>query len=147
MNPIRKFFDILFEYYGPQKWWLCGKNYFPSKVSGGKRRTASYFMLSTSRFLSLMPIPEGSLNGIYILTELRITTLCKRFLWMLCRSMSPFTTNTTLSSSPSAKNPAASQDVQKFTKKSQIFREIFLEWTQKVHLAVLYYGKRKEILP
>jgi endonuclease-3 related protein len=23
MNPIRKFFDILFEYYGPQKWWPC----------------------------------------------------------------------------------------------------------------------------
>ena len=23
MNPIRKFFDILFEYYGPQYWWPC----------------------------------------------------------------------------------------------------------------------------
>ena len=23
MNPIRKFFDILFEYYGPQHWWPC----------------------------------------------------------------------------------------------------------------------------
>jgi endonuclease-3 related protein len=23
MNPIRKFFDILFEYYGPQRWWPC----------------------------------------------------------------------------------------------------------------------------
>ena len=23
MNPIRKFFDVLFEYYGPQKWWPC----------------------------------------------------------------------------------------------------------------------------
>ena len=23
MNPIRKLFDILFDYYGPQKWWPC----------------------------------------------------------------------------------------------------------------------------
>ena len=23
MNPIRKLFDILFEYYGPQHWWPC----------------------------------------------------------------------------------------------------------------------------
>ena len=23
MNPIRKFFDVLFEYYGPQRWWPC----------------------------------------------------------------------------------------------------------------------------
>ena len=23
MNPIRKFFDVLFDYYGPQKWWPC----------------------------------------------------------------------------------------------------------------------------
>ena len=23
MNPIRKFFDILFDYYGPQHWWPC----------------------------------------------------------------------------------------------------------------------------
>ena len=23
MNPIRKFFDVLFEHYGPQKWWPC----------------------------------------------------------------------------------------------------------------------------
>ena len=23
MKPIRKFFDVLFEHYGPQKWWPC----------------------------------------------------------------------------------------------------------------------------
>ena len=23
MNPIRKLFDILFDYYGPQMWWPC----------------------------------------------------------------------------------------------------------------------------
>ena len=23
MNPIRKLFDILFDYYGPQRWWPC----------------------------------------------------------------------------------------------------------------------------
>ena len=23
MNPIRKFFDVFFEHYGPQKWWPC----------------------------------------------------------------------------------------------------------------------------
>ena len=33
--------------------------------------------------------------GIYILTELCITILCKRFLWMPCLLMSPFTTNIT----------------------------------------------------
>ena len=68
-------------------------------VKGVGRETADSILLyafnKPSRFLSLMPTPGGWRSGICTLTELCITTFCKRFLWMLCRPMSPFTTNIT----------------------------------------------------
>ena len=72
------------------------------------------------------------------LTGLCITIFCKRFLWMLCLPMSPFTTNITPSSLPSAKSPATKLPAVKFAKKSQIFHKIFSEWTQNVHLLGVY---------
>lgn len=59
--------------------WALRKELLAVKGVGRETADSILLYLSISRFLSLMPTPGGWLNGICTLTELCITTPCKRF--------------------------------------------------------------------